>query len=68
MGKLILKSHSLKYLKLAYLGFTTVGNRSHLLEFATQAVTNSNYLNKLYESMSRRMKVVMEVQEGHTKY
>ena len=27
-----------------------------------------NYLNKLYESMPWRMKVVMEAREGHTKY
>ena len=27
-----------------------------------------NYHNKLYESMPRRMKAVMEAQEGHTKY
>ncbi len=27
-----------------------------------------NYLNKLYVSMPRRMKAVMEAQEGQTKY
>ena len=27
-----------------------------------------NYLNKLYESMPRRMKAVVEAREGHTKY
>jgi hypothetical protein len=27
-----------------------------------------NYHYKLYESMPRRMKAVMEAQEGHTKY
>ena len=48
MGQLVLKTHRLQYLKIAYLGLTTVENRSQLLEFAAQVVTFSSCLHTLH--------------------
>jgi len=48
LRQLVLKTYHLESLKIAYLIGTTVANRSELLEFASQAVTNSSCLHKLH--------------------
>ena len=48
LGQLVLKTHHLQFLKLAFLGFTTDDNKTQLLEFAAQVVTFSSCLHTLH--------------------
>ena len=48
LGRLILKTHNLQHLKIAYLSVTTDENRRQLLELAAQAATFSTCLQSLH--------------------